>query len=415
MQTFTQFISEEGHGSRQDAMHIIHTLKSHGYEHSYMAGGAVRDTLRGRQDQIKDFDVATECPMDITLKLFPGSQKVGAAFGVCLYRGIEIAQFRQEQGSEDSRHPTSVTFVRDPKQDQQRRDFTINSAMMSDTGEVLDHFGAKRDIDQKVIRFVGDPNDRLNDDLLRALRACRFATKFGYEIEPESLSAIRKHAPDIFKISAERITQEITKSLEANPSRTLELLRATNLLKYIFPEVDRLSAHQHAVLTNILQQAHTETHKFALAALLSELDRNIVQRILKRQKLSNDEQSHILAVLGLQQRISAVSERTSMDVLKRLMREPYFTDALKLYGMRVRAGASANRHPFDFLTKLFGQMGREDLHPGKFITGNDLIKLGYQPGKAFKTILDTIEDKQLNGELNSREAALAYIQTHFRK
>jgi poly(A) polymerase len=412
MQTFTQFIAEEGHGSHQDALHIIRTLKSHGYEHSYIAGGAVRDTLRGRQDQIKDFDVATECPMEVTLKLFPGSQKVGAAFGVCLYRGIEIAQFRQEQGSVDSRHPTNVTFVRDPKQDQQRRDFTINSAMMDDNGKVLDHFGAKRDIEKKVIRFVGNPDDRLSDDLLRALRACRFATKLGFEIEPESLAAIKKHAPNILKISAERITQEITKSLEANPGRTLELLQATNLLKYILPEVDNLSPKQHSTLMNILNQSHSESHMFALAALFSELDQNTVQRILKRQRLSNDEQSHILAVLGLQQRISAVSERTSMDVMKRLMREPFFADALKLYGMRVRAGDGAvSRHPFDFLTKLFGRMRADDLHPEKLISGDDLVKLGMKPGKQFKDILDRIENAQLRGEIHSKAQALAMVHS----
>jgi hypothetical protein len=187
------------------------------------------------------------------------------------------------------------------------------------------------------------------------------------------------------------------------------------MLDHIFPEVARLSSHQHGVILNILHQAHTETHTFALAALLSELDPKAVQTIPARLKLSNGEREHILGILGLQHRISAVSEHTGMDVLKRLMREQHFADALKLYGMRVKAHDGAvNNHPFDFLSKLFGRMRAEDLNPQKFVTGNDLIKFGYRPGKMFKTILDTIEDKQLTGELRSREAALSYVQAHFR-
>ena len=415
MQTFIQFVSEAAHGDLETAKAVIKALRDSGFQ-GYLVGGAVRDLKMGKTP--KDYDVATDARPEQVLKIFPTADKVGAHFGVVIEQGVEIATFRSDGAYGDARRPDSVQFEKSPREDAARRDFTVNAMFMDPfTGHVIDFFGGQEDIKRKVLRAVGDPYKRFGEDHLRMLRAMRFASKLGFTIDPDTLAAMKGLAPHIKSVAPERVTQEISGALSfpGGPAKSFDILKNTGMLSHIFPEVDRLSPHQHAVLTNILNQAHTETHTFALAALLSELDPKTIQAVANRLKLSNDEKGHIYAVLGLQHRISAVTEHTSMDLLKRLMREPFFADALKLYGMRVKAHDGAvNYHPFDFLSKLFGRMRAEDLNPQKFVSGDDLIKLGYRPGKMFKTILDTVEDKQLTGELRSREAALSYIQSYFR-
>jgi poly(A) polymerase len=148
--------------------------------------------------------------------------------------------------------------------------------------------------------------------------------------------------------------------------------------------------------------------------MFSALPQHTVPAIALRLKLPNDEQRHIYDMLAMQTRISVVTEHTSLDVLKKLMREKYFPDALKLYGMRIHAGDNAVEHhpqPFGLLTKLYAGMKQEDLHPEKFVTGNDLIALGLKPGKRFKEILDHIENAQLRGEIHSKAQAIAMVHS----
>ena len=186
------------------------------------------------------------------------------------------------------------------------------------------------------------------------------------------------------------------------------------MLAHVLPEIHNLTSHQHEVLENILHQAHSEGHIFALAAFFSMLPQHTVSALAVRLKVPNDEQRHIYDMLAMQTRISVVTEHTSLDVLKKLMREKFFPDALKLYGMRIHAGDNAVEHhpqPFGFLTKLYAGMKQEDLHPDKFVSGNDLIALGMKPGKRFKEILDHIENAQLRGEIHSKEQALAMARS----
>jgi poly(A) polymerase len=210
------------------------------------------------------------------------------------------------------------------------------------------------------------------------------------------------------------VKQEISGALSfpGGPAKSFNIMRDTGMLSHIFPEIDQLTPHQHAVLDNILHQAHSEGNTFALAALFSELAPKTVQAVALRLKVPNDEQKHIYDILGMQDRISAVSQHTTLDVLKKLMREQYFPDALKLYGMRVKAHDGAvSYHPFDLLTKMYAEMRQEDLHPEKFMTGNDLIALGLKPGKQFKDILDRIEIAQLRGEIHNKEQAIAMVHS----
>lgn len=413
--TFTQFVTESQGGDLGNAKGIIRALRNAGFQ-AYLVGGCVRDMLLGRTP--KDYDVCTDATPAQVLQLFPNADKVGAHFGVVIHQGIEIATFRSDGAYGDGRRPDSVQYEKSFREDASRRDFTVNAMAMDPfSGHVIDFFGGQEDIKHKVLRAVGDPYKRFGEDHLRMLRAMRFAAKLGFTIEPNTLAAMKGLAPHIKSVAPERVTQEISGALSfpGGSAKSFDILRKTGMLEHIFPEIHNLSPHQHAVIDSILRQAHSESHMFALAALLSELDPNTIQAISKRLKLSNDEHGHISAMLFMQGQIRYMTEHTPMDVLKKLMREPFFVDALRLYGMRVKAHDGAVVHqPFDFLTKLYAGMRFEDLHPEKFVNGDDLKKLGYRPGRIFKEILDAVENKQLTGELRSKQEALRFIQANFR-
>jgi poly(A) polymerase len=253
------------------ALNIIRALRDAGYE-AYLAGGCVRDLLLGRQPQ--DYDVATSATPDLVLGMFPRTFAVGAHFGVVLVAsGIagdcedgsveercvtEVATFRNDGVYSDGRHPDEVRYTKTAAEDVQRRDFTINGLLLDplhqdpprqesafDIGSlrasVLDYVGGLDDLDARVIRAIGLPEKRFEEDQLRLLRAVRFAARFGFHIEPATLSAMRKLAARIHAVSRERIRDELTKMLtEGHARRSFELLDETDLLVQVLPEVSRM-------------------------------------------------------------------------------------------------------------------------------------------------------------------------------
>src|SRR3974390_3544435 len=226
--------------SRQLANSICETLQRAGFQ-AYLVGGCVRDLLLRREPA--DYDVTTDAKPDQVLQLFPDSLAVGAQFGVILVKAagaiVEVATFREDLGYSDGRHPDQVRYASRPEDDVSRRDFTINGLLMRhDTGEVLDFVGGQADLEAHLIRAIGEPERRFTEDKLRMLRAVRFAARFGYEIEPQTLAAIQKHASEIRVVSAERIREELTKLLtEGHARRGFELLADTGLLSQVLPEI----------------------------------------------------------------------------------------------------------------------------------------------------------------------------------
>src|SRR2546425_2032833 len=182
---------------------IIRTLREHRHQ-AFLVGGCVRDLLLGREPA--DYDVATDATPEQVMGLFPEHVSVGAQFGVVLIPQeelkVEVATFRSDIGYSDGRHPDRVSFSKTAEEDVQRRDFTINGLLMRhDTGEVLDYVGGQADLRAKVIRAIGDPDRRFTEDKLRMLRAVRFAARFGFEIESDTLRAIRRHVEEIRQVS----------------------------------------------------------------------------------------------------------------------------------------------------------------------------------------------------------------------
>src|SRR5581483_11102759 len=261
--------------SKAFAISVLRTLRERGHQ-AYLVGGCVRDLLLGREPA--DYDVATDAIPDQVMRIFPETYAVGAQFGVVLVpvpelerktelpkpaedaglcdseatvadtpghhhkSCVEVATFRCDIGYSDGRHPDAVRFSRDPRQDVQRRDFTINGLLLDPIEDkVVDYVGGRDDLQAKIIRAIGDPALRFAEDKLRMLRAVRFAARFEYTIEPTTFAAIQRLAPQINQVSRERVRDELTRMLtEGHARRAFDLLDETGLLRQVLPEIEAM-------------------------------------------------------------------------------------------------------------------------------------------------------------------------------
>ncbi|HSU87489.1 MAG TPA: CCA tRNA nucleotidyltransferase, partial [Terriglobia bacterium] len=222
------------------AIDIIRELRKRGHE-AYLVGGCVRDMVMGLEPA--DYDIATSARPEEIVKIFPRTESIGAQFGVILviYRGhpFEVATFRSDEAYVDGRRPTGVVFT-DVKQDVLRRDFTINGLLYDPLDQrVIDYVEGQSDIQAKLVRAIGDPHARFEEDKLRILRAVRFGARLGYEIEPATWEAVRSMAPKIHQVSSERIREELSRILtDGRPARGFRLLDESGLRAEILPELE---------------------------------------------------------------------------------------------------------------------------------------------------------------------------------
>lgn len=225
------------------AAEIVKKLHSAGHS-AYFVGGAVRDMFLGKPP--KDIDIVSSATPVETAKIFPDTMEVGAAFGVMLVReqgvSFEVSTYREERNYMDGRRPEHVKYTNDPKIDVSRRDFTVNGLLCDpETGEVFDYVDGIKDLQQGVIRTIGKAETRFREDYLRMLRAVRFATRLGFELEVDTLRAIQKLAPKTVMLSAERIQQELTLIFTGEtPDLALDMLHESGLLAALLPEIEAL-------------------------------------------------------------------------------------------------------------------------------------------------------------------------------
>ncbi|MCX5826082.1 MAG: HD domain-containing protein, partial [Deltaproteobacteria bacterium] len=224
---------------RDTAAEIVRRLREAGHE-AFWVGGCVRDILRGAEPA--DYDIVTSARPEEVRGLFQRTIPVGERFGICLVveggAPFEVATFRTEADYDDGRRPSRIAFAT-AEEDVRRRDFTINGLLMDpETGRIIDHIGGLRDIEQRIIRTIGDPEERFAEDHLRMLRAVRFAATLGFSIEPMTFAAVRQRAAMIMRISAERIRDELSRLLTGGAARRgLELLSESGLLFEVIPEI----------------------------------------------------------------------------------------------------------------------------------------------------------------------------------
>jgi len=426
---------------------IVERLRAEGYD-AYFAGGCVRDLLLGHTPA--DFDVATSAKPDAVLAMFPRTFAVGAHFGVILVADeldgqqivTEVATFRSDGAYADGRRPESVRFSESAEEDVVRRDFTINGMLFDpQTDNVLDFVGGRDDLGAKLIRAIGNPSERFDEDKLRMLRAVRFAARFEFEIEARTESAIKRSAGQIHQVSCERIREELTRMLtEGHARRAFKLLDRIGLLKEVLPEIDRLHGVEQPpefhpegdVWTHTLmlleQLPAGASPTLAWGALLHDVGKpatfqpgpgrirfnghveigvRIAEDICRRLRFSNDESAQIAALVENHMRFGDV-RRMKASTLKRFFRLHNFPEHLALHRMDCLA-SHGSLELYNFAKKKFEETPHEEVRPVLLLTGKDLIEAGYKPGPEFKRLLALAEDAQLEGAIRTKQEALALV------
>src|SRR5215475_8530180 len=432
--------------NRELANSICDELIHHGFQ-ALLAGGCVRDLLLGREPA--DYDVATNVTPEKVMELFPESVAVGAQFGVILVprdgHKVEVATFRSDVSYSDGRHPDAVVYAQTAEEDVQRRDFSVNGLLMRhDTGEILDFVGGRNDLQARTIRAIGQADKRFEEDKLRMLRAVRFAARFGFEIEHETFSSIRKHANEIGQVSAERVRDELTKMLcEGAAGAAFRLLDRTGLLQMVLAQIAAMKGVEQppqyhpegdvwvhtCMMLDGIPAGSAPT--FAWGVLLHDVGKpptfrsavetgdrirfdghvevgvRMGEAICRRLKMSNYETEQILALIANHMKFKDVDQmRTS--TLKRFVRIPRFEEHLELHRLDC---LSSNRHleTYDFVKQFLAQTPPEQVRPARLLTGDDLVYMGYPPGPRFAGILHAVEDAQLEGVVTTREEALKFV------
>ena len=433
---------------KQAATEIVRTLRRKGHS-AYLVGGCVRDLLLGKEPT--DYDVATSATPDEVQQYFSQTYPVGAQFGVILVEignkdFVEVATFRSDVSYSDGRHPDAVRYTQSAQEDVKRRDFTINGLLLDpENNQVLDFVGGQMDLKNRMVRAIGQPDVRFQEDKLRMLRAVRFAARFEYQIEPETFGAIQELAGQITQVSRERVRDELLKMLtEGHARRAFELLDATGLLDCVLPEIARMKGVQQPpqyhpegdvwihTLMLLEQLPAGVSPTLALGALLHdvgkpstfrvaperirfdghvEVGEKIAEDILQRLRLSNDETAQVLALVANHMRFADVTKMKD-STLKRFFRLPRFEEHLELHRMDCTA-SHGKLDLYEFTQKKLAETPPADIRPTPLVTGIDLIEAGYEPGPRFKEILEAVEDAQLEGELQSREQAMQFIAREF--
>ena len=442
------------------AEHICRTLRLAGHQ-AYFVGGCVRDILLHREPA--DYDVATDATPERVERIFPNSLTVGAKFGVVVVvqepdlsndakapsTMVEVATFRSDVGYSDGRHPDQVVYASMPQEDVQRRDFTINGLLLDpQTNEILDFVGGRDDLRAGIIRAIGRPEERFREDKLRMLRAIRFAARFGYAIEPETMRAIQLLAPEIQQVSAERLRDELTKLLtEGAARRGFELLAETRLLPELLPEISRMKGVEqppqfhpegdvwiHTLLMlEGLPPGSSPTlawgvllHDVGKPATFSppsgpngrirfdrhvEVGTRMAEEICSRLRFSNDDTAQIASLVANHLRFKDAPQM-KRATLKRFVRLDRFEEHMELHLLDC-SSSHRNLDNYEFMRRFLAETPPEDVRPTRLLTGDDLIGLGFRPGPEFREILDAAEDAQLEGSIGSRDDALAWVRKHY--
>jgi poly(A) polymerase len=411
-------------GNLEDALTVVRTLRTAGHT-AYFAGGCVRDLLLGQTP--KDFDVATDAPPQRVLELFRSALPVGAAFGVILVRigasMVEVATFRSDGPYHDGRRPSDVHFT-NAEEDAKRRDFTVNGLFLDPlTDQVIDFVGGQEDLRQRVIRAVGEPSARFDEDSLRLLRAVRFSARLGFTIEPATAAAIRSHATQLRRISPERIAEELRLSLTPQTrSAAWKLLWEMELIhelfRYLPIEKVRLPDPQRFLFPRVGPDRPIG-FPLALAAAaicyqlqLTDVDiRHVLSHIspavsaLRRAlRLSNDERDALRQTLENLPPLLA-DDLPGIAATKRFLAHPESPATRLLLDAFATHGLLTER--IDKLHELFTQFADVDCAPPPLLNGDQLAAAGLTPGPLYRRLLDAVYDAQLEGRVTTSEEALA--------
>jgi poly(A) polymerase len=410
-----------------NALEIIRILKDAGHK-AFLVGGCVRDMILGYKP--KDYDIVTSAKPSQIVNLFIRTVKVGIQFGVVivLMNGYEfdVATFRKDLDYKDGRHPEGVEFSNE-KEDVLRRDVTINGLLYDPViDKYIDYVNGIDDIKNKIIRTIGDPIKRFSEDYLRLIRAIRFSARYSFNIEEDTYNAIIELAPNIKKISKERIKDELDKLLShKNRSLGVKYLYKSGLFKHILPEINhKYDDNMISYLINTLDMLPEKVNyeiPIAIIFIISyfedvynrnpkkdELEK--ISDICKNMKMSNKETHNITEMYRVSFLLWICQEYEDWRI-KRLLRSDQIRNAFMINHIlcdTMKIDSTSIEYCEDYLEKH-----KDELYIEPLINGKDLIKMGFKSGKIFSEILFDIENKQLEKKIITKDEAIEYIKNNF--
>lgn len=396
---------------RDAALEVVRMLQNANHV-AYWAGGCVRDMLLGREPH--DFDIATSAKPEDVATLFRKTRLVGVQFGVVLVRvaghSLEVATFRTDHDYEDGRRPTGVTFST-PEEDAKRRDFTINGMFFDPVADkVHDYVQGQPDLKAGVIRAIGVPADRFAEDHLRVLRAIKFASRFGFKIEPATWEAMQQSAKDLKRISPERIRMEL-ESMLSRPGRTgaAQMLADCGALDHLWTGSWALHSIMPRITTALAALPDSATFEQSLATLLVGYQSKLAVQACRNLRSSNETTDRVAWLVSHQHALDDPEALTLAD-LKLLMADPGFAELVDYAAALHRADAKPAAL-LDTIRHRAAAIPQEGIVPTPFVNGDDLERLGVAKGPIYRKVLDAVYYAQLNGDLTTREAALALAQS----
>lgn len=431
---------------------IIKNLQRHGYD-AYAVGGCVRDSILNRKPE--DWDITTSAKPEQVKRIFRRTVDTGIEHGTVTVLigkdGFEVTTYRVDGMYEDGRHPKEVTFTSRLEEDLKRRDFTINAMAYNDDERLVDAFGGMRDLNYHLIRCVGDPKERFSEDALRILRAVRFSAQLAFPIEPETAEAIKSLAPNLEKISAERIQAELVKLLVSDHPERIQDACELGITKVVLPEWDDMvgvkqntphhkydvAAHTVHALQNVkndkvlrltmlfhdmgkpVMKTTDENGRdhFKGHAIASE---QIAKTVMKRLKFDNDTIRKVTKLVAYH---DYRMEPTGANV-RRAMHE--IGVELFPYYLAVRLADTKAQSSYERRGKLENIIQIRELYRNALrnkecvtlkdlaVTGTDLINLGIAPGKELGTLLNDLLDMVIEDPAWNQKGKLCdYVKERF--
>ncbi len=420
---------------------VINQLKNNNFEAS-LVGGCVRDSIMGVLPH--DFDITTNASPDEIKNVFSDfktiltGEKHGTVTVVSEGENIEVTTYRIDGKYEDNRHPMSVSFTKNITDDLARRDFTINAICYN--GKFFDPFGGRDDIKKKIIRTVGTPDTRFGEDALRIMRALRFASTLGFEIEEETKKSIHKNKELLKKVSVERIFVEFSKLIMGARAADI-LLEYYDVIGVFIPEIlpcvgfdQKNEYHIYDVYEHIVRALDVSEHdlKIRLAVFFHDIGKpecftldekgghfkghdkksaRIARDVLKRLKADNDTVAAVELLVGEHQREILPEKKYVKRCLSKISYE-MFDMLLKVKYADTMAHSDKAKSNFEVISRL-ALLRKEIEAEGECfslkelaINGNDLIKMGVTEGKKIGEILNILLEKVIDGELENDKEKL---------
>lgn len=437
------------------ALHIVKTFQEAGYE-AYFAGGSVRDMLMGKEPQ--DYDIATSATpneiekivdsIHLKSKTIPIGKQFGVMLGLVHGHEFEIATFRSDSSNSDGRRPDAVIFT-SAKEDAVRRDFTINGLFYDPLKkQIIDYVEGKKDLENRIIRFIGEPHERLKEDHLRLLRAIRFKNHLDFEYDDFTQTALEELSHLVKDVSRERVRDEMTKMLlHSARAHSMRELIDLGLMEYILPELlqtkgveQPLEFHREGdVLNHLLKSLHeipedwatqelvwaVFLHDIAKPQTISKEDRirynehaqrsaQMADEILRRLKFPRTQITHITWMIHHHMSIGLIPEMRRAHQVDFFL-NPWFEDLMRLTYCDSMGTVPADLELYDQVMKLYHDFKEEKLLPDHFkplLDGEEIMKItGLKPGPKIKELLEKLREAQIEGAVKTKEEAKNFVLT----